>query len=567
MAVNRITRHFATIPHGRWGARQVHYRQVGRGPVLLCFHQSPLSSRDMLPTMEKWKKHFTCIAPDTPGFGLSDPLGVDCAEMADFADAAVEFMDAIGLDRAAAYGFHTGAMISVALAEKHPQRVVCAAANGYVVLTDDERADLVKNYLPAFKPSWDGSHLTWLWARMREQTIFFPWYRKTLADRLDFDVPSAEALQEGVLDFLRSGDHYRVGYRAAFTMRSDAALLKLKVPTLITASSADPLAAQLPRIVRKADKVIVQEGGNIDQTLRLCRDFLQRHHRAAKQPGQLGITQPLQGRLWSEFVSVPGGQVRVQRNTDAKGRPVIVQHDAASSSDIVAPIARGFIGLRPVIAVDLPGHGESDNLLPAGKVTVATYAKALRAVLKAMDVQEFDFIGTWGGGLVGLELAHMAPKQLRRLVMCDVLYFDAKLQADLKLHYTPDISPVWYGGHLLQAWHLLRDQGLFWPWYRRTRAGIIRKPLFIDSNMVHGRVLDLMRSKGMWRKAYQAHFSYPLKTRLRSSRVPMLVAAPAWDPQIEDTQRVARDFPQAPFHQLPDAMDRWGKALLPFFNA
>ena len=63
MSTDQITRHFATIESGRWGARQVHYRRVGSGPVVICFHQSPLSSRDMLATMERWKSHFTCIAP------------------------------------------------------------------------------------------------------------------------------------------------------------------------------------------------------------------------------------------------------------------------------------------------------------------------------------------------------------------------------------------------------------------------------------------------------------------------------------------------------------------------
>ena len=68
---------------GRWGARQVHYRHVGTGPVVLCLHQSPLSSRDMLGTMERWKTRFTCIAPDTAGFGLSTPLGVATADVDD----------------------------------------------------------------------------------------------------------------------------------------------------------------------------------------------------------------------------------------------------------------------------------------------------------------------------------------------------------------------------------------------------------------------------------------------------------------------------------------------------
>lgn len=175
MATPAITRHFATITGGRWGARQVHYRRAGSGPVVLCLHQSPLSSRDMLATLARWHPHFTCIAPDTPGFGLSDPLGVPRAEMTDFADAVVEFMDALGIARAAVYGFHTGAMITLALAAHHPQRIACAVANGVVLLTEQERADMVEHYLPPLLPAWDGSHLAWLWARLREQTIFFPW--------------------------------------------------------------------------------------------------------------------------------------------------------------------------------------------------------------------------------------------------------------------------------------------------------------------------------------------------------------------------------------------------------
>ena len=566
MARSRITRHFASIPHGRWGARQVHYRKVGRGPVVILFHQSPLSSRDMLATMERWQTHFTCIAPDTPGYGLSDPLGVDRAEMSDFADAAVEFMDAIGVQKSAVYGFHTGAMIAAALAAKHPQRVHCCASNGYVALTAEERDDIVENYLPPFLPKWDGSHLTWLWARMREQTIFFPWYRKSQADRMEFDVPSPEALHVGAVDFLRSGDQHRVGYRAAFTMDSVAALRGMTVPTLITASKFDPLSDQMVRIEGAAKSVSLETGGDMLQTLDLCRDWLKRQKPPAP-PAALKPTAPLRGRMWQQYIDVPGGQLRVRRNDDASGRPVLVQHDAASSSEVVQGLASGFIGKRPVIAINLPGHGESDNTLPRGKVTVTAYAKVVLAALKSLGVQEFDFVGTWGGGLVGVELGLLAPKRLRRLVMCDVLHFDAKLRKELKANYTPDIRPNWYGGHLLEAWYLMRDQGLFWPWYRRTKAGIIRKPLYIDPVMINGRVLELFRSEGMWRHAYQAHFSYPLTPKLKQLRTPLLFAAPEWDPQLEDTQRASREHGHAPFRLLPFQMQDWADAMLPFMNA
>ena len=120
--MSELKRHFATIESGRWGARQVHYRRAGNGPTLIMLHQSPLSSMDLVPLMQAWSDRFTVIAPDTPGYGLSDPLGVSQASMDDFAEAASEFIDAIGVDDFAVYGFHTGAGMAVALANRLPRR-------------------------------------------------------------------------------------------------------------------------------------------------------------------------------------------------------------------------------------------------------------------------------------------------------------------------------------------------------------------------------------------------------------------------------------------------------------
>ena len=559
----RVTRHFVTVPGGRFGPRQVHYRRAGRGPCVLLFHQSPMSSRDVLPMMARLCDRFTCIAPDTPGYGLSDPFGPPEVAMEDVADAVIEFADALGIGRFAAYGFHTGAMIAVAVGHRHPQRVTGVAANGFVVPTEEMRAELLEHYLPPFEPKWDGSHLTWLWARLREQTIFFPWYRKDLASRMDFDLPSPEKLQDSVLEFLRAGDQYRVAYRAAFAYRGEAALTGMRVPTLVTATAFDPLREDLDRIERPSPTVEVVPGGSADETLALCDAFLARH--PAPEPPPPPATAPLAGRTWQQMVDVPGGQLRLRRNDEAPGRVVLVQHDAASSSDQVQPVAQSFIGHRPVIALDLPGHGESDNTIGEENVTVERYVEVLRQALDALGIEECDFHGLWGGGLVGLELA-LQDARVRRLVMSDVLWHDDALRGELQAHYTPAIEPVWYGGHLLHAWHLLRDQGLFWPWFRRARAGILWKEPHVDAAMVHGRLVSLFKAPRMWRLAYQAHFAYPLAERLATVRQPTLLSAPAWDPQLEATREAQAAHPHCGFLLLPDSLQEWGPALLPFLD-
>ena len=86
-----ITRHFIRI-----GNRTVHYRKAGSGPILLMIHQSPRSSAEYEALMETWAPHFTCIAPDTPGFGQSDPLPGD-PDINDFAAAAHALLDALGI--------------------------------------------------------------------------------------------------------------------------------------------------------------------------------------------------------------------------------------------------------------------------------------------------------------------------------------------------------------------------------------------------------------------------------------------------------------------------------------
>jgi pimeloyl-ACP methyl ester carboxylesterase len=568
MSTTTITRHFASITTGRWGARQVHYRRAGSGPVVILFHQSPLSSVDMIATMRRWADHFTCIAPDSPGFGLSDAMGVKHAEMRDFADAALEFMDALGIDRAAVYGFHTGAMISGAIAAAYPARIVCAAGNGYVMMAEGEKLDIVENYLPAFVPAWDGSHLTWLWARMREQTIFFPWYAKSLAARLRGNVPPAATLHAGLLDFMRSGDHYRVGYRAAFLMRSDLALRDMRVPMLVTAYDTDVLATHLPRIRHASDSVTVQAGGTVEQTLDLCRDYIKRH----KPPKGPKISPPaaLRGRLHQDYVTLESGQLRLRRNDEGQGRTALILHDALGSTDTVVTIAAGFIGRRPVVALELPGHGESDDLLKAGKPSIVAYAKIIDAALEELDLSDVDVIGLGAGAVIGLELALLNRARVHALAMVGVAHIDADRLPELLEKIAPPIEPDWFGGHLLQAWYVVRDHALFWPWYERTSGGVVLQEPQVEPARLQQRVLELFRSRGNWGRTLHAQFAYPLHAKLTRTcgraALPIVFAASDLDPQRDQTWRVAASVPQAARQQLPDAESKWATTLLAYFD-
>jgi pimeloyl-ACP methyl ester carboxylesterase len=106
---------------------QIFYREAGPSdaPVLLLPHGYPCSSfqyRRLMPALaDRWR----LVAPDYPGFGLSDTppadaFGFDFDAYAGFLEA---FCDELGLDRYALYLHDYGSQIGLRLAIRHPDRV------------------------------------------------------------------------------------------------------------------------------------------------------------------------------------------------------------------------------------------------------------------------------------------------------------------------------------------------------------------------------------------------------------------------------------------------------------
>ena len=213
--------------------RHVFVRYAGRGPALLLLHQSPQNSRALIPWIERLAQSYAVFAPDTPGFGFSDPLPLAQPTIPDYAAALDALLEKMGIDRVLVYGVHTGAVTALRFALDYPNRVAALVCDGYARFDAAERQSLLGDYLPPFEPKWDGSHLLWLFARFREQNLFFPWNTPTQAARLAYPLPSTDKLHSDVMDVLDAGDGYRVGYRAPFLYDDPTAAARLTVPSMI----------------------------------------------------------------------------------------------------------------------------------------------------------------------------------------------------------------------------------------------------------------------------------------------------------------------------------------------
>lgn len=586
----RIERHFVTI-NDKWGPRQVHYRLAGEGPPLILLHQSPKSSRELEPLMAQWAAFFTVIAPDTPGFGQSDPLPVERITVEELADCVIGFADALSLERFSVYGFHTGGGVSIALADAFPERICAAAVNGLAMPTTAERADFLEHYFPAFEPSWDGSHLAWVWARMREQTIFFPWYASTLAKRMDYTMPTTEALQEGVREFLQSGDHYRVGYRAAFEYDAAPALARLQVPTLVTAAQLDPLSLHIGRIGETADCLTTGVSADGPKALAWCLQLLREH--TSGEASATPAAQAIADRGWQDTVQLDSGPVRLLRFGEQCR--ALVLHAAAGSALTVDRLARA---LNDSAAMDLPGHGEharnagqphnqdqnqdlsrSSNQDPGKSsnqdLSVAECAERVVDVLRARNDEPLLLAGQGEGAWVALEAARLAPERCSAVLLLDPPEWSAglsaRLSADLlaaiRQEGLPSMAPDWHGGHLSRAWHSVRDSRLFYPWFRRTPEGIRWAEPDLDLQRLTLEVREMLSAEGHWQALTRDAMDYPAGERISALTVPVYVLISADNPSIKQLTAWAQALPVAGHTVLPDQRADWPDAIRQLLQA
>ncbi|MCR6030504.1 alpha/beta fold hydrolase [Nocardioides sp. zg-579] len=193
-----------------WG--QVHLRRAGDpgAPALVMVHQSPLSSATFEVVVERLAaRGLQVIAPDTPGFGMSDPTPEPWS-IPQYAAGMWQVVDALGLDRVVLLGQHTGAVVVAEAAISRPERVRGLLLQGIPLYTEEERAEKLAGYALPYEPALDGSHLGQVWARVRG-----------LYPELDVD-----GIDRQVAEYLATGPDFGTAYRAVFEHRLDTDALR-----------------------------------------------------------------------------------------------------------------------------------------------------------------------------------------------------------------------------------------------------------------------------------------------------------------------------------------------------
>lgn len=527
-----ITRHFVNAD-----GRQVHYRRAGAGPVVVLRHESPRSSAALLPLITALSARFTVIALDTAGYGLSEPLAVESPTIADYAAACGPELDALGLDRCAVYGNHTGACIALEFAAQSPGRVSGVVLEGLPMFAAEDRADLLANYTPALTPRLDGGHLAQLWSIRRDGQMYFPWYRRSPETRLGSDLSHPSLLpgmHDGALDLLRATPSYALSYQAALAYSADAALHAVQCPVIVAVGERDMLVAHLDRLPADAANVRgVRLPGDSAAVHQGIGDLLAEIVTSDPAPPVVR-PEPRPGQITKDYASTPFGQLLVRRRNDAPGRPLVLLHGSPTSSLMLEPLLNALAAQRPLIAFDTLGNGDSDkpdrDRHPQfARPGIRDYAPVVVAALDDLGITEFDLYGTHTGAAIAAEVALLAPERVGNLILDGVAMFDADTVADFMANYFIDLAPRWDGTHLIAAWAWTRDSTLWFPWYKRDREHALDFPVR-TAEQLQPALVEFLKSGSTYALAYRAAFEWDAATSLPKLAARTLVTTHPKDP-------------------------------------
>ena len=553
----RITRHFVTV-----GNRRVHYTRAGGGPAVALLHASACSAKVLRLPQTIFATRFTALAFDTPGFGLSDLLPKDQPETEDLADGLADTLAALGVEEVATYGRHTGAQVAVEYAVRHSARCSLALTDGYPIFSSTQQWARLNEYLVPIKPSFAGEHLLWLWFRYRDQHVFWPWNEQRLEKRADADLPDLDFLHRGVIEFLETGNDYKIGYATAFRHDGLKALQQLKVPTCLGVRPGDSLFRT--RSAYPAGSWIEEMPRDALAAARAELAILLKHP-ARGTPPNAPQCLPIDGRTTTNYVDLGDTQILVRSAGDLHAAPpFVVIHHIPGSSFLYDELVREIGRRHPVIALDLPGHGESDALSGTAP-GVAGWAAAVLRTMDALGIGAFRLYGHNGGAAVAVEAALQAGDRVQSLLLDAPICFTSGERDAIASRWSDDVvpvTPVWDGSHLTRVWHMRRDMELWWPWFDRRNAARKATEPRIDPARLTIEVREMMKQPASFIPGWRAVLDYPMAERLALThqRCGVLVAAQDVFASCAAYARTLR--PDARFTEIDDSPSARAEAVL-----
>ncbi|PPR79263.1 MAG: hypothetical protein CFH01_00523 [Alphaproteobacteria bacterium MarineAlpha2_Bin1] len=237
--------------------------------------------------------------------------------------------------------------------------------------------------------------------------------------------------------------------------------------------------------------------------------------------------------VFRNFVNIDVGQVHYRYIGEISNGelPLVLLHASPTSSisltQLMLELSK-YNHVTPLYAPDTLGNG--DSCKPNIKnPDIEYYSSMLKKQLIKLNIDQINIYGTHTGGSIAMDFAINNPKYVKNIIIDGIGMYDEDEKADMLKNYTPEIKPDLMGTQINWAWHFIRDQNFFFPWYKKNKDNQ-RLDGFQSADKLHDSVVEVLKSIDTYHLAYRAAFKYPKREQLQKIKQPLLLIYDENDP-------------------------------------
>jgi len=231
-------------------------------------------------------------------------------------------------------------------------------------------------------------------------------------------------------------------------------------------------------------------------------------------------------RIHKTYADIADGQVHC-RIVSGAAPAILFLHQTATSSRSYEPLLDALDVPNQLVAVDLPGFGESFD--PPGMPDIQTYAGWIVETADALGIGQFHIFGHHTGASLAIEIAVRHPDRTRSIMLEGPVFMTDGERAEFAAGYTKPIAPVRDGSHLLENWNYAA-----------------RYNPDCDVTLIHQEVVAMLRAWRARPQAYGAVAAQDAMTLAQQVTQPVLLLTSPDDFFYPTMDRARALFPDAP---------------------
>ena len=198
--------------------------------------------------------------------------------------------------------------------------------------------------------------------------------------------------------------------------------------------------------------------------------------------------------------------------------PFLYLHDLPGGFALHVQDLDRLANTRPVISFDLGGNSES---LLTCMPDLQLWMDQIEDVASALKMSRFTIYAHGTSAALALQFALAHPEQVNRIILRSPPFLQPHERAALNNQDAPDITPTDDAGHMLKLWLHLRDQELWYPWFRRDHSSRRTTPPRIDPVDLTHRAVTLLKQPRNYAPIWHEILAHDVASLLSVTSVPI----------------------------------------------